>query len=121
MQETRTYQERSRAFLMKAREELEAGDFEQASEKAWGAAALMVKAVAQQRGKPHRQHVFLSRLVDDLVEETGDEELDRLFDRANSLHSNFYEDEFRARAVRRRLPDIELFVEKMVAILESGP
>ena len=55
MQETRTYQERSRASLVKAREELEAGDFEQASEKAWGAAALMVKAVAQQRGRPRRE------------------------------------------------------------------
>ena len=50
MQETLSYQEPSQAFLGKAREELEAGDLEQASEKAWGAAAVMVKAVAEARG-----------------------------------------------------------------------
>ena len=121
MQETRTYQERSRAFLVKAREELEAGDFEQASEKAWGAAALMVKAVAQQRGLPHRAHPLLSTLVDDLADETEEEELRRLYAVAEGLHTNFYEDRYRARALRRRLPDVELFVEKMAAILESGP
>ena len=50
MQQTKTYQERSWAFLAKAREELAVGDLEQASEKGWGAAAMMVKAVAGQRG-----------------------------------------------------------------------
>ena len=49
MQQTRTYREQSRAFLDKAREELDAGDLVLASEKAWGAAAMMVKAVAEQR------------------------------------------------------------------------
>ena len=50
-QQVQTYRERSRAFLAKARGELLTGDLEQASEKAWGAAALMVKAVAERRGK----------------------------------------------------------------------
>ena len=47
------YRERSRAFLVKARTEFDAGDLEQASEKAWGAAAMMVKAVAERRGVPN--------------------------------------------------------------------
>ena len=117
MQETLTYQERSRAFLVKAREQLEAEDFEQASEKAWGAAALMVKAVAQVRGEAHYAHPFLSRLVDDLADEIEDERLSRLFDAAESLHTNFYKNRFRARGVRRRLRDVEEFVEKMERIL----
>ena len=120
MQETLTYRERSRVFLEKARAELEAGDFEQASEKAWGAAALMVKAAAQQRGERHRQHAFLSTLVDDLADETGDAELVPLFDSANALHSNFYESRFGGRAVRRRLVSVERFVEKMARILDSA-
>ena len=117
MQETLTYQERSKRYLAKAHEELEAGDLEQASEKGWGAAALMVKAVAEQRGIPHRKHGFLFTLVEDLVDETGDAELRRLFDSANALHTNFYEGDFGRRAVNRRLPDIERFVEKMGHIL----
>ena len=50
MQEALSYQERSQEFLGKAREELAAGDLEQASEKAWDAAAMIVKAVAEARG-----------------------------------------------------------------------
>ncbi len=120
MQETLTYQERSQAFLIKAREELEAGDFEQASEKAWGAAALMVKAVAQMRGERHYAHAHLSDLVDVLADETGDVQLRRLYDAASALHTNFYENRYRARGVRGRLRDVEEFVEKMTRILNAG-
>ena len=72
MPETKTCQERSHAFRPKAREQLEAEDFEQASEKGWGAAALMVKTGAQARGNRHHNHAFLSNLVDVLADETED-------------------------------------------------
>ena len=104
-------------FLRHAEEQFEIGDMPQASEKAWGAAALMVKAVAQARGEVHYAHPFLSRLVDDLADEIGDERLSRLFDAAESLHTNFYENRFRAMGVRRRLRDVEEFVETMERIL----
>ena len=119
MQETLTYRERSQAFLIKAWEELEVEDFEQASEKGWGAAALMVKAVAQARGKRHRAHYHLTDIVEELVDETGDEQLRRLYDAANALHGNFYENRFRARGVRGRLRDVEAFVDKMSRILDA--
>ena len=45
-QQVKTYQERSREYLAKAFEELEAGDLTQASEKGWGAAAQIVQAAA---------------------------------------------------------------------------
>ena len=114
-----TYRDRSKNFLVKAREEFDAGDLEQASEKAWGAAALMVKAVAEKNGLKHRQHAFLSEVVDDLAVETNDPELDALFDRANTLHFNFYENRFGRRGVRRRLAAVERFVDKMSRILDS--
>ena len=52
MQRTTTYREQSRrgVFLAQAHEELAKGDLQQASEKGWGAASQMVKAVAQERG-----------------------------------------------------------------------
>ena len=105
--------------MVKAYEELDAGDLEQASEKAWGAASLMVKAVAEKRGERHRRHAFLNDLVDDLAEETGDNELSSLYDTATALHSNFYENRFGGRAVRRRLGDVGKFVDKMLGILDS--
>ena len=118
-QKVQSYTERSRVFLTQAYEELGAGDLEQASEKGWGAASLMVKAVAEKRGLRHRRHGFLYEVVEALVEERGDEELDSLFDSANSLHFNFYEGEFGTRAVRRRLRNVQRFVDRMSAILDS--
>ena len=56
MQQAQTCQQRSREYLAKAFQELEVGDLTQASEKGWGAAAQMVKAVADQRGVEHRSH-----------------------------------------------------------------
>ena len=103
MQETLTYRERGKRFLVKAQQEFAEGDLEQASEKAWGASALMVKAAAEKRGVALRQHAFLFRLVETLASETGDRELDALFDRANALHSNFYEHRLDNHSVQVRI------------------
>ena len=89
MQETPTYQERSWDFLSKAREEWDSSDLAQASEKGWGAAAMMVKAVAEQQGVVHERHFHLFNIVNDLETQTGDRELRRLFAVANGLHGNF--------------------------------
>ena len=111
MQNTQTYQERSRAFLVKAREELDSGDLEQASEKGWGAAALMVKAVAEQRGLEHKTHRHLFHVVSLLVDEAGNSNIGSLFDTANQLHINFYEDWLTADDLKWRLAAIGDFVE----------
>ena len=47
---TGTYSHRSDTLIAQAGIELAAGDVTQASEKGWGAAVQMVKAVAEQRG-----------------------------------------------------------------------
>ena len=44
---TQKYQQSSQQFLTQARSELTAGDLQQASEKGWGAATQMLKAIAQ--------------------------------------------------------------------------
>ena len=117
MQETLTYQARSRAFLSKAREQLEAGDLEQASEKAWGAAAVIVKAVAEARGLEHEKHGHLFGVVRVLARETSDRELRGLFHVANGLHSNFYENWLDTDDVVEGLEDVERFVEKIERFL----
>lgn len=107
------YQHKSRYFLVQAREELATGDLAQASEKGWGAAAQMVKAIAEQRGWDHRGHAQLFRAVDTLANETGDDVIDRLFKVASALHVNFYEDWSSAASVARGLDDVERFLGKV--------
>ena len=47
---TQQYQQASEHFLAQARRELADGDLAQASEKGWGAATQLLKAIAVQRG-----------------------------------------------------------------------
>ena len=110
---TQKYHESSHFLLDQARGELADGDVRQASEKGWGAAAQIVKAVANSRGWQHRGHVLLFDAVDDLRRETGDEELRRLFNVANALHMNFYEDWRSVESVGESLDDVERFLDKM--------
>ena len=105
--------------MAKAYKYLEEGDLVQASEKGWGAAAQIVKAIAEERGWPHRHHRLLYDIVEDLVEETGDETLDNLFDHACRLHPNFYENWMRPRAVRRALLGVEQFLGKLEPMLNQ--
>ena len=110
---TQNYTAASRHLLVQAGEELAAGDTRQASEKGWGAAAQIVKSVAAQRGWEHRSHAALFEVIYRLVDETGDEEIRRLFRVANALHVNFYENWDKAENVAGDLVDIERFVAKL--------
>ena len=85
------YRAASRELLAQASAEIAAGDSRQASEKAWGAAAQMVKAVAQQRGWRHDSHPLLFQSAIRLAEETGDDSIVALFGVAGNLHTNFRE------------------------------
>lgn len=115
-----TYQAASRQLLAQGREELAGGDVRQASEKGWGAAAQMVKAVAEQRGWPHRNHAALFDVISYLVSETHDHEIRRLFHVANALHINFYENWDNAANVSSALDDVELLLEKLEPLVTAG-
>lgn len=110
------YSAKSHKFLAQAREELAKGDSVQASEKLWGAAAQMVKAVAQRRHWPHSNHRGLFEAVARLVAETGDQELNVFFQTASALHANFYEDWQPAELVAGAVPSIEKLIAKLEAL-----
>ncbi len=110
---TETYAQAARHLLEQATAEMAQGDVRQASEKGWGAAAQMVKAVAEQRGWEHQRHAALFAAVSRLVDETGDDDISRLFAVANSLHVNFYENWDTAENVARHLVDVGRFVGKL--------
>ena len=114
---TEKYRASSRHLLAQARSELDAGDVRQASEKGWGAAAQIVKAIAEQRGWTHRGHAQLFDAVTTLAQEAGDDDIDRLFELASALHTNFYEDWYGAGRVERGLNDVEQLLDKLEPVL----
>ena len=117
---TQTYRTAAWELLAQGRNELNAGDARQASEKGWGAAAQMVKAIAELRGWHHASHGGLYAAVDRLVRETGDEDIRRRFSTAGQLHVNFYENWVSAEYVRAGLEDVRRLLATLQPLLESG-
>ncbi len=117
---TQQYNAASRQLLAQARAELDLGEIRQASQKGWGAAAQMVKAVALARGWHHRHHGLLTQAVETLAAETNDDDLSDRFAIANSLHINFYEDALSSRTVRRHLDQIEVLTDTLESMLPGS-
>ena len=114
---TQQYQQASERFLAQARQELSDGDLAQASEKGWGAAAQILKAIAEQRGWDHHRHRHCHRAASRVRAETDDGEIRRLFDSASALHENFYENDMATDEVAERLDDVEALMDKLLPLL----
>ena len=111
------YREASHHLMGQARAEFRAGDLRQASEKGWGAAAQIIKAFSENLGRDHYAHYMLVRIISDLIEEAGDEELHDLFGAAQNLHTNFYENWLTSILVENRLNRVEQFIGKLDALI----
>lgn len=85
------YESQACEFLAQSREYLANGRLHQASEKGWGAAAHMVKAVAEAQGWQYDRHADFSRVMNQAILLTGNDRLSDLRGRANDLHGNYYE------------------------------
>ncbi|MDE0169168.1 MAG: PaREP1 family protein [bacterium] len=114
---TLTYQEAARQLLAQGFAELAEGDSRQASEKGWGAAAQIIKAVASNRGWKHDSHAALYRVIDRLVKETGDDDVRNRFASANALHQNFYENWGSADYVAGGLADVQQLLNRLERLL----
>ena len=121
VQRKTTYREQSRIFLAQAYEELAKGDLQQASEKGWGAASQMVKAIAQERGWRHRSHRHLHGVINALRRETDDPELASLFGGGENLHINFYENWYEVDVIADHLHQVEQFLDKAEGLLGVTP
>jgi hypothetical protein len=119
MTTTTDYQAGSRAMMTQSRTELAQGDLQQASEKGWGAAAQMMKAVAEARGWQHGRHRNLHQIASRLRAETGDRDIYRLFGIASILHENFYENQMATQDIGEALQDVERLLAKLEAILAT--
>ena len=100
-------------FLSEAEEFLRRGDYLQASEEGWGAAAQIVKALAAKEGRELRSHGELHKEVVKIIKELGDDELRHLWQSAISLHQNFYEGWLPKELVEKDVEDIRKLVEKL--------
>ena len=117
--QAQTYQNAGRGLLARGYDELTRGDTRQASEKGWGAAAQMVKAIAEHRGWEHKRHAALWRIARGLTVETGDPDIRRLFQVASDLHTNFHENLYDAEFVADSLDDVRLFLDKLEPLLDA--
>ena len=108
LESTNEYLLASREYMGKAYQYLAEEDLPQASEKAWGAAAEMVKAIAEERGLYHKSHRVLYEIIGDLTGETGDPDIGRIFQVASDLHINYYEMWLPSIIVRRGVADVQV-------------
>ena len=115
-QEILEYLESSKDFLRKAKIFLEEGDLHQASEKGWGAAAHMAKAVAYAHGLEYESHRHFYNVVEYAVNLLGREDIYDWQSHASQLHDFFYTRkgqlhrgaiEHSLRVVEGMMPDLE--------------
>ena len=113
MENSNKYIEINGKYLKDAKELIEKKDYMQASEKYWGAAATIIKAVALKRGEELQSHGEIYKFINKLVEELSDDELLPLFASARELHTNFYENWLPAENVIKYGKSVEKFVKKL--------
>jgi hypothetical protein len=107
------YTNTSRKLMSKAMAALAQDELLQASEKGWGAAAQMVKGVAQRKDWQHNGHRELYQVVNRLAQESGDRQVRVLFNSASALHGNFYENWMPREMVEDSLSQVRAFLEKL--------
>ena len=107
------YESQAREFLAKGLDFLVAGDLHQASEKGWGAAAHMAKAVAIAQGWQYARHSHYHRAMNQAGRLTGNTRLPFLHGRAEILHANYYElkEDLDAALIRNDLESIAELLE----------
>ena len=112
----------SYGLIGKARDYLRDGDLRQASEKGWGAAAQIVKAVAENwrdSGVRHGRHQDLRGLVNGLAALESGAGLKPGFRAAQNLHENFYEDDDEETVVADDIDETERFIAAMLPHLRN--
>ena len=77
-------------FLERSKNYLAAGDLHQASEKGWGAAAHIVKAVAAANGWEYEHHDQFSSVVMNARQRYRQPDLREMSRAAEALHVNYY-------------------------------
>ena len=106
---------KAREFLTRGREYLAVGDLHQASEKGWGAASHMAKAVAAAQGWEYGTHAEFSEVMYQASQLANNPRIQQLRGVANELHLNYYKRKrhLNAGAIRGDLETISELLEML--------
>ena len=110
----------SRELLAKAWEELDAGDLQQASEKAWGAAALALKAAAEKRRWFNDADWKLGRIAGILSLELDDPSIMGGYAVTREAHYNYYHHEFGAWQIAAHIECAARMISSLEPVLAPG-
>ena len=110
----------SQEFLTAARQELADGDLLQASEKAWGAAAFALKAVAEKHRWFNDADWKLRRIASIVSDERNDQQILRSYDSTRLAHFNFYQHEYDYREVEQAIEAAAYVVTHLEPTLSPG-
>ena len=111
------YEKLNGKYLKEAEELMRKRDYVQASEKFWGAAAEIIKAVAAKRGENIGTHKGVGRFILKLHNEHPVWHLLDLYAAAETLHVNFYEDNVPEELVKIRAEKVKDLVDKLKVLL----
>ena len=106
-----SYAVHSERLMRHAWRELENGDRLQTSEKAWGAVAHRLKAIAATRGWRYETHSQAFGIMDRIAAELGYPEIRTLFRIANELHRNYYNDTIHLQELRSHVAEMEQLLD----------
>ena len=109
------YAAMSQRYIEQAEEEFQKGDLSQASNKAWGAAALALKSIAERRGWNHNKHGLLYDISGQMADELGLPGLRARFRSTNAMHQNYYEDWMAIDEVRDGIEDAKAYLRELEA------
>ena len=114
-EEVADYESQAREFLANSRDFLAAGRLHQASEKGWGAASHMAKAVAAAQGWEYGTHADFSQVMYQASQLASNPRIRELRGVANELHLNYYKRKrhLNAGAIRADLETITELLEML--------
>ena len=115
------HRQQARYFQRKSREYLAEGELHQASEKGWGMAAWMTKAVALTYGWEYKKHEQFNAVLNQVRLMTGHPRVSGWRGVANDLHGNFYKRFLDAGDIEDSLNEVDELLELLEPLLENGP
>ena len=115
------YLKMSSKYFRHAQEELGKEDLSQPSEKAWGAAAEALKAIAVIRGWNHKSHPLLRDIATHIYMEFGRPRILELFDLLEWTHFNYYEHRLDHDDVQLRIAQSRELIGLLEEIKNSPP
>ena len=109
----------AKEFLERSKNYLAVGDLHQASEKGWGAAAHIIKAVAAANGWEYEHHDHFSNVVMNARQRYRQPRLRDMSRAAEALHVNYYKrkDLLNADLISEDIQDVENMVNVLVPLI----